>query len=332
MWETPAVVFKVGDNIETIIVAANTNPNKPYYASGTNDIRFNNPTNGTIYTVTVVPKLNYKLGSWSTNATNTGLASQTLLTTTYTVNGSETLTATGAYAPVGATGAYTNMKDLTLANCSTSGTNVIDERNGRSYTVQKLTSGSTQFCFMLSNLRLDGGTELSSSNSHVSSTYTLPTDASQNGWTNDYCRPYMIHYNQVNTSDGSNEYRNEYYYNWPAATARNNSSNTSSCSNDTSNSLGDICPANWSIPADGTGALQLNNDTFRTTLLNSKSLATSGFFYSGTQYSVGSSGYWWSSTRYSDSLAYYLYLYSGSAYRFNGNKYLGFSVRCMRSS
>ena len=29
MWEPPAVVFKVGDNIETIIVASNTKPNKP---------------------------------------------------------------------------------------------------------------------------------------------------------------------------------------------------------------------------------------------------------------------------------------------------------------
>ena len=110
MWETPAVVFKVGDNIETIIVAANTSPNKPYYASSTNDIRFNNPTNGTTYTVTVVPKPNYKLGSWSTNATNTGLASETLLTTTYTVNGSETLTANGV------TGSYDTMMNLTLAN------------------------------------------------------------------------------------------------------------------------------------------------------------------------------------------------------------------------
>ena len=186
---------------------------------------------------------------------------------------------------------------------------------------------------MLSNLRLDGGTELSSSSSNVSSTYTLPTDASQDGWTNDYCKPYMIHYNQINTSDGSSEYRDEYYYNWPAATARNNStSGTSSCSNDTSNSLGDICPANWSIPAGGSGALQLNNDTFRTTLLNSKSLATSGLFRSGAQYSVGSVGFWWSSTRYNNNSAYYLYLYSGSAGRNSYDKGRGFSVRCMRSS
>lgn len=218
------------------------------------------------------------------------------------------------------------MKDLTLANCSTSGTNVIDERNGRSYTVQKLSvDANTSFCFMLSNLRLDGGTELSSSNSNVSSTYTLPS----NSWSKDYCMPKMIHYAQLNGS----EYRDEYYYNWPAATARNNStSGTSSCSNDTSNSLGDICPANWSIPADGTGALQLNNDTFRTTLLNSKSLATSGRFYSGTQSSVGSNENWWSSTRSSNNNAYVLYLSSGSAGRGYNNKYSGCSVRCMRSS
>ena len=107
MWETPAVVFKVGDNIETIIVAANTSSKRPYYASGTKDIRFDNPTNGTTYTVTVVPKPNYKLDNWTTTKSTTGLTSQTLLTTTYTVNGSETLTA------IGTSGSYTAMKDFT---------------------------------------------------------------------------------------------------------------------------------------------------------------------------------------------------------------------------
>ena len=227
------------------------------------------------------------------------------------------------------------MKDLTLANCSTSGTNVIDERNGRSYTVQKLTSGSTQFCFMLSNLRLDAGTTLNNSTSNVSSSFTLPTESWTRSSQNYYCKPIMKHYDQVNTSD--NEYRNEYYYNWYAARA-----NPTQCSNPTSytnateandnKSLGDICPADWSIPADGTGALQFDNSTFRTTLLNSKSLATSGYFYSGTQYSVGSYGYWWSSTRNRYDYAYFLYLYSGSASRDYSLKYFGFSVRCMRSS
>ena len=217
------------------------------------------------------------------------------------------------------------MKDLTLANCSTSGTNVIHERNGRSYTVQKLSvDANTSFCFMLSNLRLDGGTELSSSNSNVSSTYTLPS----NSWSKDYCMPKMIHYAQLNGS----EYRDEYYYNWPAATARNNStSGTSSCSNDTSNSLGSICPKNWTLPAYNSSTNDISYSSFNTSG-NPGFLATSGNFNSGAQSNVGSYGFWWSSTRSYNYNAYCLYLSSGSANRSNYDKYYGFSVRCMRSS
>ena len=331
VWEIPAVVFKVGDNIETIIVAANTSPNKPYYASSTNDIRFNNPTNGTTYTVTVVPKPNYKLGSWSTNATNTGLASETLLTTTYTVNGSETLTANGV------TGSYDTMMNLTLANCSTTGTNVTDTRNGRSYTVQKLSvdtnNTNTSFCFMLSNLRLDAGTTLNNSTSHVSSSFTLPTENWTSSSQNYYCKPIMKHYAQLNGS----EYRDEYYYNWYAARANpyecdSPTRNTNATTTNDSKSLGDICPRNWAILVDGGGDLYINNSTFRTTLLNSKSLATSGVFKSGSQGSVGISGLWWSRTRYDNGYAYNLGLdwrgISRDFYYKNG----GIPVRCMRSS
>ena len=177
---------------------------------------------------------------------------------------------------------------------------------------------------MLSNLRLDGGTTLSNSDSDVSSAYTLPS----NSWSDDYCKPKMIHYAQLNGS----EYRDEYYYNWPAATARNNStSGTSSCSNDTSNSLGSICPKNWTLPAYNSSTNDISYSSFNTSG-NPGFLATSGIFYSGTQNTVGSSGYWWSSTRRNGNRAFGLGLSSGRAGRGDGNKYLGFSVRCMRSS
>ena len=314
MWEPPAVVFKVGDNIETIIVARNDDTNrKPYYASSTNDIRFNNPTNGTTYTVTVVPKPNYKLDSWTTTKSTTGLASQTLLTTTYTVNGSETLTA------IGTSGSYTAMKDFANANCTVP-TNVTDERDGKSYTVAPIGG----YCYMLSNLRLDGNTTLSNSDSDVSSAYTLPS----NSWSNDYCMPKMIHYAQLN----GGEYRDEYYYNWPAATARNNStSGTSSCSNDTSNSLGSICPKNWTLPAYNSSTNDIPYSSFNASG-NPGFLATFGYFYSGAQSGVGSLGYWWSSTGGGNYTAYDLQLNIGSASRKSANKYHGFPVRCMRSS
>ena len=177
---------------------------------------------------------------------------------------------------------------------------------------------------MLSNLRLDAGTTLNNSTSNVSSTYTLPS----NSWSDDYCMPKMIHYAQLNGS----EYRDEYYYNWPAATARSNStSGTSSCSNDTSNSLGSICPKNWTLPAYNSSTNDIPYSSFNASG-NPGFLATSGYIYSGAQHYVGIYGYWWSSARGTSIGAYYLNLYSGSAYRNSGNKYFGGSVRCMRSS
>ena len=138
----------------------------------------------------------------------------------------------------------------------------------------------------------------------------------------------MIHYAQLNGS----EYRDEYYYNWPATTARNNStSGTSSCSNDTSNSLGSICPKNWTLPAYDSSTNDIPYSSFNASG-NPGFLATSGYIFSGTQYRVGSNGYWWSSTRSGNSLAYRLILNSGSAFRTYGDKDRGFSVRCMRSS
>ena len=335
VWEEPpVVVFKVGDNIETIIVARNDDTsNKPYYASSTNDIRFNNPTNGTIYTVTVVPKPNYKLGSWTTDKlNNTGLTDQTLLTTTYTVNGSETLTA------IGTSGSYTAMRTFNNASC-TEPTNVTDERDGKSYTVAPIGG----YCYMLSNLRLDNtnpnGTqrELESTYSDITpngmySVFPMPTEDWTSADQNYLCKAIMKHYAQLNGS----EYRDEYYYNWYAARANpyecdSPTVNTNATTTNDNKSLGSICPKNWTLPAYNSSTNDISYSSFNTSG-NPGFLATSGRFNSGTQYGVGSYGVWWSSTRYNSSSAYYLALSSGSADRSSRDKGYGFSVRCMRSS
>ena len=47
---------------------------------------------------------------------------------------------------------------------------------------------------------------------------------------------------------------------------------------------------------------------------------------------AGSYGYWWSSTEFDATLAWSRRMYSdyGSVFRYNFNKRLGFSVRCVR--
>lgn len=129
----------------------------------------------------------------------------------------------------------------------------------------------------------------------------------------------------------------EYYYNWYAAKANpyqclNPTSSMNATATNDGYALGSICPAGWTLPADGSGDLQINNSTFRTALVNNGSLATSGIFFSGSQSGLGSRGRWWSSTRDSISNAGSLALNGTSADRELHTKRYGFSVRCMRSS
>ncbi|MBQ3263761.1 hypothetical protein IJH06_01470, partial [Candidatus Saccharibacteria bacterium] len=202
-------------------------------------------------------------------------------------------------------------------------TTLSDSRTGTTYEVAMLSLNGTKTLWMMSNLKLPGGTKLTTSNSNVTADYTLP---SQTEWTsaseNDYCIPRMAY---VSGND-------EYYYNWPAATARTNTtSNTSSgCSNDTSNSVGNICPKGWRLPVYSGEA---DNSTWRSNLQATGSLTTTGYFSSGSQGSVGSYGGWWTSTRYNDYYAGCLNTNGSTANAGNSNKGSGgFSVRCMRTS
>ena len=197
-------------------------------------------------------------------------------------------------------------------------TTLKDSRTGNTYEVAMLSLNGTKTLWMMSNLKLPGGTTLTTSDSNVTSSYTLPSNTGSSGWVDDYCKPYMA------TAGG------EYYYNWPAATARTNStSNTSSCSNDTSNSVGDVCPKGWRLPV---YSGEVSNSTWRSNLQANGSLTTAGYFSSGSRDGVGSYSYWWTSTRYSVGAANSLYSNGYTATDDNSNKYFGYPVRCMRTS
>lgn len=319
MWqEVHNITFTAGNNIDTIIVADSGNNWKPFYITNGGSYTFSNAPVGRKYAVTVVPVANHTLDSWtSTSGSMANLTSPTLLTTTYNVGTvDETLTATGSQD----TASYTVMQDLTIESCpayddeTLGGINVTDSRDGKSYTVAKFGN----YCYMLSNLRLDGGTILNATTSHVTVEYALPVDTGESGWMNDYCKPYMASKN------------GEYYYNWPAATARTNDTvGTSFCNNDMNNSVGDICPVNWILPTYGdiTPAALWNNGG------NPGMLATYGQFFSGFQYYVGGSGGSWARSRATDTNAWYA-LFSGTYVgRYNNTtKYIGRSVRCVRSN
>lgn len=129
------------------------------------------------------------------------------------------------------------MKDFALSSCTVSGNNVTDERDGKSYTVAKFGN----YCFMLSNLRLDGGTTLNKDTSDVTANmFTLPDQYTWTSSAQDHtCEARMRYYDD------------EYYYNWAAITANPTVglTSTNNCADDTFDnaSLGSICPKNWTL-------------------------------------------------------------------------------------
>ena len=341
MWqEVHTITFTAGNNIDTIIVADGSNKWRPYYASGGASVSRTVPV-GTKLAVTVVPVADYILDSWT--STESGLenrlASTALLTTTYIVGATdETLTATGVAADyTDPTKSYTAMKDFALSSCTVAGNNVTDSRDGKSYTVAKF----GDYCYMLSNLRLDNTTDgatprrLTSADSDITpnTTYTefiMPTETWSSGSQNYYCKAIMKHYNQ----GSGNNYSNEYYYNWYAAKANpyqcdDPTTSTNATSINDGLALGSICPAGWKLPT--------YNEITAATLWDSGNnpglVATSGNFDSGFQHYFGGYGYWWSSARSNNNIARNLAFRGASADLYSLlNKYYGFSVRCMRSS
>ena len=203
----------------------------------------------------------------------------------------------------------TYMQDLTAAQClgSSDGTTATlkDRRDNNSYTIAKINGN----CWMTQNLRLAGGTTLTSTYSNVSSSYTIPTTDLTSG--NSYTDG-RIH-NSGNTTTG-------YWYNYCAASAG------TVCSQTQQDASYDICPKGWRLPT---------NSEFRgitgTSYISAFSPVTGGLYYNGSLNDT-SYGYWWSSTA-SSSIDQYLLYYRGSSLSAIGsNKNFGRYVRCIRSS
>ena len=341
MWQRAyRIEFVASTNINSIMVADGNRNYRPQYAvdGASNGSTVLSVPVGTKLIVTVIPESEYILDTWSSDSNSTTrLASTTLLTTTYTSEAvDETLTVTGK------SGSYDIMQNLDLSikdennpneskYCPTSGINVTDSRDKKSYTVAMFGN----YCYMLSDLRLDntisdgnGNTTarvLTSADSDITpnATYmefTMPTEAWISSSQNYFCKAIM------------KTISSEYYYNWYAAKA-----NPYSCTNPTSSAnataendafaLGSICPKGWTLPVysgDIAASMLWDNG-------NPGMLAASGYF-SGSQGGLGRYGGWWSSARYIlNSAAYRFYLDGSSVGRnFYYDKFYGFSVRCMR--
>ena len=191
-----------------------------------------------------------------------------------------------------------------------------DSRDNNTYTVKKLKDGK---CWMTQNLRLTGSRTLTSSDSNVSSNFTLP--AANTSFPNKSCADTAY-----NMSSGNTTYGN--YYNWYAATA-----GTGTCAMTSGNATASICPKGWRLPTGGSsGELETLYDNYNSTALMQGDPA---FVLSGSQRGSstkyqGSTGYYWSSTAYNSSWAYSLWLNSSNVgATSNSYKYYGYTVRCV---
>lgn len=204
----------------------------------------------------------------------------------------------------------TYMQDLTATQCSNSydgaTATLLDRRDNNSYTIAKINGN----CWMTQNLRLAGGTTLTSTYSNVSYSYTIPTTDLTSG--NSYTDG-RIH-NSGNSTYG-------YWYNFCAASAGTN------CQDSTKyDTTYDICPSGWRLPTRS----EFSGIT-GTSYISAFSPVTGGRYYNGSLYNT-SYGYWWSSTAYNSVDQYGLYYYGSSLYTYNDGKSLGRYVRCIRSS
>ena len=202
------------------------------------------------------------------------------------------------------------------------------------YTIRKLADGN---CWMVDNLRLPGGTTITSSDSDVTSDYTLPS-SSTSGFNSDTGQFMYDNPNNTNGYDSS-------YYSWLVAVAKTSSPSSTQYYNVPTS----ICPKGWHLPSAYGASSQAGqssssvNGQFGESLYRHRSTvstfntAFNSVFagrYSNSSFSNGgSNGRWWSSTVRGSTSAYSLNASSSNVNPSNFNsRRVGYSVRCVLGS
>lgn len=207
-----------------------------------------------------------------------------------------------------------SMQTLTTAQCSNSENGAVatlkDTRDNKTYTIAKINDK----CWMTQNLRIDKGQAMTTSNTNITSNYTMPSGDLTSGNT----------YTEARTHAGDASTGN--WYNYCAATAGEicDSSNKVEATQD-------ICPKGWKIPNDTEWNNIGGDGSFSIANVATFAPVAAGNYYKGSFSNSGTYGRYWSSTAYSTTSRYYLRystssgLYSGSNY----SRYYGLSVRCV---
>ncbi len=252
-----------------------------------------------------------------------------------------------------------NMQDISAGFCKSSlptGTtiNLRDNRDSKEYMIYKAADGN---CWMGQNLSLTGPMTLTSSNSDVSSNWTLPA-SSDSSWSTDNGTAQMRNGKSgmtvsSNLSGDGKGWRSGFgnYYSWAAATA--GTGTTSVTSADASSS---ICPKGWKLPTYSGDYSFSNLTSTKSSWLTGQTINgtanMSGYYFGSTATNLakganfwpaagsvrsdglrnpGTSGFYWSRRAYSNSdFAYYLTFNSyGASLQYDYGRYFGYSVRCV---
>lgn len=194
-----------------------------------------------------------------------------------------------------------------------------DTRDNNTYIVRKLADGN---CWMTQDLRIVGRKTLNSSNSDVTSNFTLPV-ASSSGFTA---------YDAAQVAPINTEVGNGAFYSWTAATA---GTGTTSITTDGEEATSSICPKGWRLPPNR-GKKSYDNLVIAARATPAQitsppfSFNSPGYYLSSALNNSGESGYYWTSTAASFDKAYSFF--TSSSYvesRVANPKLLGFSVRCV---
>ena len=283
----------------------------------------------TTHLIGVVLDGGYGFNGWSTTSGTIGTLTQEH--TTYIVSSSS------ATLSVSASAIATEMQNMSSSNCTSAPSKVKDNRDNHVYTIQLLKDGK---CWMMDNLDLGRNeltTDLTSSNTNLSSTVSAATF---NDWKKTTTTNDLSNGGEFVSVDGGDTLSGNAYgtlYNYHAATAGTISGATASVG-----ASYDICPAGWRLPTGGSSGefkALYNVSTYngysklRTSVAGGgAAFALAGLSNNGLPSSQGSLGYYWSSTRQNDTADYMLKLdnSSGSTTLTSGAyRHVACSIRCV---
>lgn len=225
-----------------------------------------------------------------------------------------------------------NIQNLTSNNCTSTPNNAKDTRDGHVYTIQRLADGN---CWMMENLDLGRATlttDLTSSNTNLSTTIPAATFNSWKKTSGSQTNSDGEFFN-VDGIDSTSETAYGTLYNYYAATAGTISGNSN-----TNNSTYDICPSGWRLPTGGSynGEFQNLYAEYNSLALmrapvsqNGAAFALAGSFRT-TPGNQGNWGSYWSSTTQTETSRYYLFINGTDVYPARYNyRYDGYAIRCI---